>query len=405
AFALSVVRPELGERALLAPHVDMWRTHLLPEYQLLIASQQAKVEAATPEELTHLVDQVATAAGTYLWSFSLIGGHAWKVERSLARFYRKHLVAHVERSHQELLRGLIPPAPQLPQHAVQSLDWIQPTAGESVHHTATTGSTGDTAARYQRLQEERRVAEHACREALADRPRLRRRFETLLALAQRYAVVREEQAAWFTLGWPVMRRAALRLGEELRRQGMIASTEDVFFLSQTELSAHLPADEHEPSDLRAVVAARQKEWQHQRRLTPPLILGKPAGAQFIMRSVETMRTPREQASSGVNLLTGMPASPGRATGSVRIVRRAEDFGRFQAGEVLVAQVTAPAWTPLFERAAAVVTDGGSVAAHASLVAREYGIPAVVGTGDATARLHDGQQVTVDGSAGVVEIAP
>jgi pyruvate,water dikinase len=72
--------------------------------------------------------------------------------------------------------------------------------------------------------------------------------------------------------------------------------------------------------------------------------------------------------------------------------------------VLVAQATAPAWTPLFDRAAAVVTDGGTLAAHASLVAREYGIPAVVGTGDATRRLRTGQVVTVDGSAGTVEIA-
>jgi rifampicin phosphotransferase len=88
---------------------------------------------------------------------------------------------------------------------------------------------------------------------------------------------------------------------------------------------------------------------------------------------------------------------------VRVIRGPEDFERFQPGEVLVAQVTAPAWTPLFGRAAAVVTDGGSLAAHASLVAREYGIAAVVATGDATARLRDGQRVTVDGSAGVVTV--
>jgi len=69
--------------------------------------------------------------------------------------------------------------------------------------------------------------------------------------------------------------------------------------------------------------------------------------------------------------------------------------------VLVAPVTTPAWTPLFARAAAVVTDGGTLAAHASLVAREYGIPAVVGTGDATRRLHTGQHVTVDGTTGTV----
>ncbi len=68
----------------------------------------------------------------------------------------------------------------------------------------------------------------------------------------------------------------------------------------------------------------------------------------------------------------------------------------------MARATTPAWTPLFARAVAVVTDGGTLAAHASLVAREYGIPAVVGTGDATSRLHDSQVITVDGSAGLVE---
>jgi phosphoenolpyruvate synthase/pyruvate phosphate dikinase len=100
-------------------------------------------------------------------------------------------------------------------------------------------------------------------------------------------------------------------------------------------------------------------------------------------------------------IVGQPASPGRATGPVRIIHGPGDFDRFYPGEVLVARATAPAWTPLFARAAAVVTDGGTLAAHASLVAREYGIPAVVATGDATARLDDGQVVTVDGGAGTV----
>lgn len=409
AFILSVFRPEFGERALFAPQIEEWRKRLLPDYQRLVASWQAQVETATPAELFRLVDQVATTAGTYLWSFSVIGGNAWKVERSLARFYRRHLVSFVGRSHQELLRGLTPPAPQPPSHAVQSLDWIQPTAGE-IAHTAAAATAEETAGRYRRLQEERQAAEQACRNALDGRPRLRRRFDRLLALAQRYAVIREEQAAWFTLGWPVMRRAVLRLGEELRRRGAIKRAEDVFFLTQTEVTADLQTNgarrrDHESASRRGVVAARQQEWQRQRRLTPPLTLGKPAGAQLIARTVETMRVPGGRGDPSATLLTGMPASPGRATGPVRIVRGLADFAQFEAGEVLVAQVTAPAWTPLFERAVAVITDGGSVAAHASLVAREYGIPAVVGAGDATAQLHDGQRVTVDGSAGVVEAAP
>lgn len=101
---------------------------------------------------------------------------------------------------------------------------------------------------------------------------------------------------------------------------------------------------------------------------------------------------------------GHPASAGRATGAVRIVEGPADLASFANGEVLVAKATAPAWTPLFARAVAVVTDGGTLAAHASLVAREYGIPAVVGTGDATSRLHTGQRVTVDGNAGTVQLA-
>jgi pyruvate,water dikinase len=117
--------------------------------------------------------------------------------------------------------------------------------------------------------------------------------------------------------------------------------------------------------------------------------------------VHAVRTRRHRSS---NAIVGQPASPGRATGAVRLLDGPEDFTRLLSGEVIVAKGTAPAWTPLFARAAAVVTDGGSLAAHASLVAREYGIPAVVGTGDATTRLRDGQQVTVDGSAGVVELA-
>jgi phosphohistidine swiveling domain-containing protein len=88
---------------------------------------------------------------------------------------------------------------------------------------------------------------------------------------------------------------------------------------------------------------------------------------------------------------------------VRIVRGPEDFGNVQKGEVLVATTTAPAWTPLFGRVAAVVTDGGTLAAHASLIARECGIPAVVATEDATRRLDDGQLVTVDGTRGIVEL--
>ena len=110
------------------------------------------------------------------------------------------------------------------------------------------------------------------------------------------------------------------------------------------------------------------------------------------------------ARSDRALVSGTPASTGRATGTVRIIRGPDQFDELRSGEILVAPLTAPAWTRLFTRAAAVVTDVGSPASHASIIAREYGIPAVVGCGDATARLRTGMRVVVDGATGNVEPA-
>ena len=291
---------------------------------------------------------------------------------------------------QFLLRGLPGTDLAVPAHAVQSVDWYWPTAGEREPRQARPDSTLDE--RRRRLATERERARAACRQALADRPAALARFEALLEVARRYAGLREEQARWFTLGWPLLRRCALRLGEAARAAGIIDRPDDVFFLSRAELRAR--------AGLQDTVARRRAEWEHQRRLVAPLTIGKPP--RLLERSltgvVEAVRTGGRPPEGAI---VGQPASPGRATGPVRVVRDIADFDRFQQGDVLVAQATAPAWTPLFGRAAAVVTDGGTLAAHASLVAREYGIPAVVGTTDATTRLRDGQEVVVDGSAGTV----
>lgn len=101
---------------------------------------------------------------------------------------------------------------------------------------------------------------------------------------------------------------------------------------------------------------------------------------------------------------GTPASPGRASGPVRVIRDLDEFDRFAAGDVLVCRATAPAWTPLLALAAAVVTETGGVLSHAAIVAREFGIPAVLAVSDATTILSDGARVLVDGSAGTIAAA-
>ena len=104
-----------------------------------------------------------------------------------------------------------------------------------------------------------------------------------------------------------------------------------------------------------------------------------------------------------DLIQGAAGSAGRVQGSVRLLDHPDKGEQLQAGEILVATQTDIAWTPLFPRAAAIVTDVGAPLSHAAIIARELGIPAVVGCGDATMRLRTGDTVRVDGGAGTVEI--
>jgi rifampicin phosphotransferase len=381
--------PVAADRQLLAGLAEQWRTELLPRYQRLVHEGEQQLPTASREQLVGIVDRVGSAAGEQLWSLAVVGGSAWKMEGALARFYRQHLAATLAANVQELLAGLPGSEPDLPAHAVQSLDWVHATAGELGWQPPRPSD------RHRELAARRDALTAQCVALLGDRPQLQARFRALLEVAQRYAVLREQQARQLTLGWPLLRRCTLRLGRTLHAHGVIDEPEDVFYLTRAELDTSAPLQE--------LVSRRQAAWERQRRLLAPLTIGRPPRllAKELLAAVDAVRT-TSPAPQGA--IVGQPASPGRVSGPVHIVHEPGDFNRFQSGEVLVTRATAPAWTPLFARAVAVVTDGGTLAAHASLVAREYGIPAVVATGDATARLRDGQLVTVDGGAGTVHAA-
>ena len=103
-------------------------------------------------------------------------------------------------------------------------------------------------------------------------------------------------------------------------------------------------------------------------------------------------------------LRGAPASRGQVTGPARILHGPEEGVRLQPGDILVCVMTTPAWTPLFSMASGIVTETGGPLSHPAITAREYGIPAVVAVKDATARIRDGQIITVDGGAGTVSLS-
>ncbi|HEV8559350.1 MAG TPA: PEP-utilizing enzyme, partial [Actinophytocola sp.] len=388
--------PAAADRAVLSDLDRHWRDNQAPRYRQLVASAAAEADTATPQRLGELVGMLGAEAGIWLWYLAIVGGSAWKMEARLTRFTRQHLGSVLpdrDGGTQLLLRGLATPVAGA--HAVQSVDWYHPVAGEL---PAIGGPDDVVAQRQGELAEQRIDAERRCRQALADRPRLRAQFDRLLEVNKRYAVIREEQARDFTLAWPVLRTCARRLGEHLADIGAIEAPDDVHFCTRDELSAALAGEGSQIVE----AGQRRERWQRQRRLTAPLTLGRPARliGDVIDRAVQQARGANPVPDGA---LVGHPASAGRATGPVHVVHGPDDFAAFAAGDVLVAKATAPAWTPLFARAAAVVTDGGTLAAHASLVAREYGIPAVVGAGDATRRLRTGQLVTVDGTTGVVTV--
>ena len=122
--------------------------------------------------------------------------------------------------------------------------------------------------------------------------------------------------------------------------------------------------------------------------------------RILGKDMEEIKAARASKRNG-DTLKGVAASPGRITAPARVLHGPEDFAQMQAGDVLVAAITTPAWTPLFVRAAGIVTDVGGPLSHGSIVAREYGIPAVLGTDSATKRIRSGQTITVDGSEGKV----
>jgi pyruvate,water dikinase len=212
-------------------------------------------------------------------------------------------------------------------------------------------------------------------------------FLEILAEGRCFLQLREDTHFYGMLLLPVIRRTLLEFGRRLVAIGVLDAPEDVFHLKLGELKR---VDETWPpppplaDELRSLTI-RRKERRAALEGTPLV------DPRFFRRSER----------EGDVRLRGAPGSSGVAEGPVRIIRDGAEFGKLRSGEVLVAPYTNPAWTPLFQRAAAVVVDSGSVASHAAIVAREYGIPAVMGTIDGTSRLVDGEWVRVDGTRGLV----
>ncbi len=267
------------------------------------------------------------------------------------------------------------------------------------------------------LGERRAAAVAEARTALATRPVADRdRFERALARAQRAYPVREDNEFYaVSCPYALVRYAFLEVGRRLVRSGRLDEVDDVFFLTHDETRGLL----QHADDLRGLVQERRRAMAWAEAHPGPTSYGRPPGPppplsvlppgpRFMMEGIlwgyERTFPPAPLRQSGdAATLTGIAAAAGRYTGSVRVVMDESEFRKVRAGDILVCPITSPVWSVLFPSVGAVITDTGGILSHSAIIAREYRIPAVVATGNATRLLHDGQLVTVDGGAGLVKV--
>ncbi len=252
--------------------------------------------------------------------------------------------------------------------------------------------------REQAARGERIAATRRARAAIADRE-TRERFDEELKAAQQQVRFMEGHNAIMEQGAAgVMREAIWWIGEAFVRRDRLDRPDDALHLSLDELRAAADGD----GDLRPLVRERAAEFERRSQLSPPQTIGDGEPPRL---PGDRQTEPVEDAGFDGTLLRGTAASQGRHTGRARVYRPGGETPDLEAGDILVARNAGQDWTPILSLLGGIVLDEGAVFQHAALVAREYRIPAVIQTKQATTVISDGATITVDGTAGTVELTP
>lgn len=413
----------LGGTRLAMATPELWEHETLPAYRREVAALYGDPAELSASDLLERIEALCSALANYWAVYAAMVPHLDRAERRFVSLYRKlrrrgdpepavflrgleNRPLEAERALYQRWEGRLEAYTAGYAHVLYNLDFSVPLAGENqaaleAMRRAWDEGTPSPEERHRRLAREREAATQTIRRRLP--AWLRRLFDRSLATAQEAARVREDALYDLGLAWEPLRRDALELGRRLAGAGVLAEAEQVFWLRHEELSACVEELERPSAALpRADVAeARRREREVARGARIPFTVPERKIFGLMKRLVPTAGARRQVEGS---VLIGTGASPGQVTATARVIHGPDEFERLGRGEILVAHATTPAWTPLFALTGGLVTDMGGVLSHGSIVAREYGIPAVMGTGNATERIRDGQVVTVDGTAGKVYLA-
>ncbi|HUQ17497.1 MAG TPA: PEP-utilizing enzyme [Candidatus Saccharimonadales bacterium] len=249
----------------------------------------------------------------------------------------------------------------------------------------------------QRLQSEREALTAQLRDRLADSPEQLGSLDLALRLSGIFMPAREQSKSNLIRVLHEARLPIRELGRRHTEAGRFARPEDITMLREDELDAFV-------ADPDAVVPTIAERWEWHAELSalePPYIVT--AGAVPPVTTWTRRTEPSVPAVCSGEVLTGLAACPGTATGRARVISDPAQAADLEPGEILIAPMTDPGWTPLFSSAEAVVVDVGSTMSHAAIVSRELGIPCVLGVQHASVRIKDGTLLTVDGTTGLVTV--
>lgn len=222
-------------------------------------------------------------------------------------------------------------------------------------------------------------------------------FKKLLSWAQQTGAMREDAIYYMGMAHPLVRQLLEEIALRLVHEQAIAQTENIYWLKKQELEMLIHALEQNCSlpCMTETISSRKIELEQRRKFVSPHTLPE--------KATSSTKSTKPVWKNGKLVLTGIGTSTGVITARACVLGGPEDFEKFKQGDILIAVTTTPAWTPLFASAGAVVTDIGGPLSHSSIVAREYGIPAVMAVNAATHTIKSGQMVTVDGGKGTVTI--
>ena len=243
----------------------------------------------------------------------------------------------------------------------------------------------------------------------------RKKLETALELATKMMPLTPDHHFYIDQGtFGRVRLVLLAIGQRMVQDGLLRGREDIMFLEYDQLRAYVanPKSDDNPDgyDGIAVIRGARRRYEEVHKIRPRDWVGTVTHWAMYEEPYHTLwgwpeRFERAQKAEDVppDVVQGLPAAPGMAEGPARVVLSPDEFDQVKPGEIMVCQMTNPSWVVVFSKIKGVVTDTGGVLSHTAVVSREFGIPAAVGTGDATSRIGTGDRVRVNGNTGMVEI--